>query len=78
MLFGPILLDLQGFYESPLDKTRWKSFMQIMRAMIYLSIIVGDCVIFLRLPLISRSLPLLFVIIVTAVLLTKERIIAGA
>jgi exopolysaccharide biosynthesis polyprenyl glycosylphosphotransferase len=77
MLFGPILLDLQGFYESPLDKTRWKSFMQIMRAMIYLSIIVGACVIFLRLPLISRSLPLLFVVIATAVLLTKERIIAG-
>ena len=25
MLFGPILLDLQGFYNSPLDKTRWKS-----------------------------------------------------
>jgi uncharacterized membrane protein len=52
--------------------------MQIMRAMIYLSIIVGACVIFLHLPLISWSLPLLFVIIVTAVLLTKERIIAGA
>ena len=75
MLFGPILLDLQGFYESPLDKTMWKSFRQIMRAMIYLSIIVGACVIFLRFPLISRSLPLLFVIIATAMLLIKERII---
>jgi len=76
MLFGPILLDLQGFYESPLDKTRWKSFIQIMRAMIYLSIIVGACVVFLRLPLVSRSVPILFAIIGTAVLLIKERIIA--
>ena len=76
MLFGPILLDLQGFYQSPLDKTRWKSFVQIMRAMIYLSIIVGACVVFLRLPLVSRSVPLLFAVIAAAVLLGKERIIA--
>jgi exopolysaccharide biosynthesis polyprenyl glycosylphosphotransferase len=77
MLFGPILLDLQGFYESPLDKPKWKSFVQIMRAMIYLSIIVGACVVFLRLPLLSRSLPILFSLLATAVLLIKERIIAG-
>lgn len=75
MLFGPVLLDLQGFYESPIDKTKWKSFVQIIRAMIYLSIIVSGCVIFLRLPLVSRSLPLIFMVIVTAVLLIKERII---
>src|SRR5262249_13722651 len=51
MPFGPVLLDLQGFYESPLNKTNWKSFMQIVRAMIGLSIIVSACVIFLRRPL---------------------------
>src|SRR5437016_5140166 len=66
MLFGPVLLDLQGFYQSPIDKTKWKSFVQIIRAMIYLSIIVSGCVIFLRLPLVSRSLPLIFMVIVTA------------
>src|SRR4051812_5065460 len=43
MLFGPILLDLQGFYNSPLDKTRLKSFSQIFRAMIYLGVIVSAC-----------------------------------
>jgi exopolysaccharide biosynthesis polyprenyl glycosylphosphotransferase len=77
MLFGPILLDLQGFYESPLDKTKGKSVIQIMRAMIYLSIIVGACVVFLRLPLLSRSLPILFVVLAAIVLLIKERIIAA-
>src|SRR5207253_3235856 len=75
MPFGPILLDLQGFYESPLSKTTWKSFVQIVRAMIYLSIMVSACVIFLRLPLASRSVALLFILIGTLVLLVKERII---
>src|ERR1700675_3479840 len=77
MLFGPILLDLQWFYESPFDKTKWKSFVQIVRAMIYLSIIVSACVIFLRLPLASRTVPLLFMLIGTLVLLAKERLIAA-
>jgi exopolysaccharide biosynthesis polyprenyl glycosylphosphotransferase len=75
MIFGPILLDLQGFYESPIDKTKGKSFAQVMRAMIYLSIIVSACVIFLRLPLANRSVPLLFICIGTGILLVKERII---
>ena len=48
MPFGPIILDLQGFYRSPLNKTLWKSFVQILRTMIYLSIMVSGCVIFLR------------------------------
>ena len=75
MLFGPILLDLQGFYGSPIDKTRRKSLGQIFRAMIYLGVIVGACVIFLRLPLANRSVPILFGLIAIAALLIKERII---
>ena len=74
MPFGPILLDLQAFYQTPLTKTTWKSFVQILRAMIYLSIVVSVCVIFLRLPLPNRSVPLLFILIATLVLLIKERI----
>jgi exopolysaccharide biosynthesis polyprenyl glycosylphosphotransferase len=74
MLFGPILLDLQGFYESPFEKSKWKSLVQIARAMIYLSIIVSACVIFLRLPLVSRSMPLMFIALATGVLLAKERL----
>lgn len=77
MPFGPILLDLQGFYQSPLNKTQWKSIVQIIRAMIGLSIIVSGCVIFLRLPLSNRSVPLLFVLIGTLVLLMKERLIVA-
>src|SRR2546423_10804129 len=77
MVFGPILLDLQDFYQSPLNKTKWRSIVQIMRAMIGLSIIVSACVIFLRLPLANRTVPMLFILIGTVVLLTKERLIAA-
>jgi exopolysaccharide biosynthesis polyprenyl glycosylphosphotransferase len=78
MPFGPILLDLQGFYQSPITKTKWKSFIQIVQTMVYLSIIVSACVIFLRLPLAARSVPLLFMAIAAAALLIKERIIIAA
>src|SRR5436190_1083321 len=73
--FGPIFLDLQGFYQSPFNKTVGKSFVQVVRSMFYLSILVSACVIFLRLPLTSRAVPLLFILIATALLLLKERII---
>jgi exopolysaccharide biosynthesis polyprenyl glycosylphosphotransferase len=75
MPFGPIILDLQGFYQSPFNKTLWKSFVQITRTMIYLSILVSVCVIFLRLPLTSRAVPLLFILIATSSLCLKERLI---
>jgi hypothetical protein len=37
MPFGPIMLDLQGFYQSPLNKSPWRSFVQIMCAMLGLA-----------------------------------------
>ena len=77
MMFGPIFLELQGFYESPLNKTLWKSVVQVIRAMIGLSIVVSACVIFVRLPLVNRTVPLLFIGIGTGVLLLKERIIVA-
>lgn len=77
MPFGPIFLDLQGFYQSPFNKTLGKSFIQIVRTMFYLSIMVSACVIFLRLPLTSRAVPLLFIVLATVALLLKERLIVG-
>ncbi len=75
MPFGPLLLDLQGFYQSRLAKTLWVSFLQVLRAMIYLSIMVSACMIFLRMP--NRSFPLIFLPIATTVLFLKERIVAN-
>lgn len=78
MPFGPVLLDLQGFYQSPLTKSKWKSFIQVMQVMIYLSIMASAGVIFLRLSLTARSVPLLFIVVATVFLLVKERIIVAA
>lgn len=77
MPFGPILLDLQSFYQSPLNKTVFRSIVQIARAMIGLSIIVSACVIFLKFPMANRSVPLLFILIGTIALVVKERLIAA-
>lgn len=74
MLFGPVLLELQGFYQSPINRTKWKTLQQIARAMIPLSIIAGACVIFLRQPLYNRTVPIFFILITAMLLLAKEQI----
>jgi len=68
---------ISRFYQSPFNKTLGKSFVQIVRTMFYLSIMVSACVIFLRLPLTSRAVPLLFIVLATVALLLKERLIVG-
>jgi exopolysaccharide biosynthesis polyprenyl glycosylphosphotransferase len=77
MLFGPILLELQGFYQSPINRTKWKTLEQIARAMIALSIVVGACVIFLKQPLYNRTVPIFFILIATCLLLLKEQIVVS-
>jgi len=39
MPFGPLLLDLQGFYNFPLQKTFLKSFSQIAQALLWLCLL---------------------------------------
>ena len=73
MPLGPIMLDLQGFYQPPLNKSLWCSFLQILRAMLGCIIAVSSCSLFLRSPLQNRTVPLLFITIATIGLLTKER-----
>lgn len=74
MLFGPILLELQGFYQSPINRSKWKTLEQIVRAMIAMSIIVGACVIFLKQPLYNRTVPIFFSLIATLLLLAREQV----
>ncbi len=74
MPFGPFLLELQGYYAYPLEKTLWKSLDQIMRAGIWLVVIIGAAVIFLRLEVPSRSVLILFCLLAPVALLVKERL----
>jgi exopolysaccharide biosynthesis polyprenyl glycosylphosphotransferase len=74
MPFGPFLLEMQGYYAHPLEKTIWKSLEQMMRAGLWLGLILGGAVIFLRLSVPSRSVLILFVLLAPVVLLAKERV----
>jgi exopolysaccharide biosynthesis polyprenyl glycosylphosphotransferase len=76
MPFGPFLLELQGYYAHPLEKTVWKSLHQIARAGIWLGLIIGGAVIFLRLSVPSRSVLILFCLAAPAALIFKERVYA--
>jgi exopolysaccharide biosynthesis polyprenyl glycosylphosphotransferase len=74
MPFGPLFLDLNGFYLFPLQKSILKSTGQIARAMFWLGVLIAACTVFLRLNVNSRSVLILFALVGLVVLLAKERI----
>lgn len=74
MPFGPFLLELQGYYTYPLEKTILKSLHQIARAGVWLGLLLGAAVIFLRLEIPSRSVLILFCLLAPTTLILKERL----
>lgn len=74
MPFGPIILDMQGYYSHILQKTVRKSLMQILNSAFWLCLLLAVCVIFLRLEVPSRAVLIIFGVMVVAVLLIRERI----
>ncbi len=74
MPFGPFLLELQGYYTYPLEKPLWRSLEQIARAGLWLGLLIGASVIFLRLTVPSRSVLILFCTLAPIALLLKERL----
>lgn len=76
-LFGPLLLEMQGFYQYPLDKTLRRSLRQISHAAIWLGLIIGACVVFLKLSMPSRSTFVLFMLLAPLGLLARERVYAN-
>ncbi|MEI7863740.1 MAG: sugar transferase [Chthoniobacterales bacterium] len=73
-LFGPLLLEMQGFYQYPLEKSLARSFRQIAYAGVWLGLLLGACVVFLRLGIPSRSAFLLFIAIAPMCLLLREAV----
>lgn len=76
MPFGPLLLEMQGFYSHPMDKTVVKSIEQVIRAGFWLMLMFGVAAVFLRLTVPSRSVLLLFAILAPTVLVVKDRLMA--
>lgn len=72
--FGPIVLELQGFYTNPMAKTLGKSLAQIARAIFWLGLLIAACSYFLRLEVPSRAVMPLFVVVAGAMLLVRERV----
>ena len=75
MPFGPLMLELQGFYEHPLQKQSWRTLGKLIRAFCWLAFLVGLSVMFLRLELPSRSVLILFVVLGAGFLLAKDRLL---
>ena len=73
MPFGPFLLELQGYYNYPLEKTTVRSFQQIARAGLWMGLMLAAAVIFLRQEIPSRSVLILFACIAPVALVCKER-----
>ncbi|MFV0336982.1 MAG: sugar transferase [Chthoniobacterales bacterium] len=71
---GPVLLEFQGFYAFLLEKKIYRSFPQILIAMIWLGFILGVCVIFFKFEVPSRTALLLFFVSLPVVLLLRERV----
>ncbi len=72
MPFGPLMLEVQGFYQHPLQKNPLRSLSQILRSLVWMGLLVGVCVMFLRLALPSRAVLILFVVLGTLLLLGKD------
>ncbi len=72
--FAPLILEWQGFYQSPLLKSWKRSLGQLLRGMLWMGLLIAACVIFLRVPIPSRSVLLMFAVIACAFLLVKERL----
>lgn len=57
---SPIVLEFQGFYNHPLRKKSGESLWQVTVSLVWLALILGLCVIFLKWSAQSRSVILLF------------------
>jgi len=73
MPFGPFMLEMQGFYKYPLEKTVWKSLRQIVAAGFWLFVLLSSAVIFFRLDVPSRSVLILFGMFAPLALVFRER-----
>jgi exopolysaccharide biosynthesis polyprenyl glycosylphosphotransferase len=73
MPFGPIILEMQGFYSHVLQKTVWKSTVQLCRAGLVLGLLIAASAFFFRYDFPSRAVMLIFAPLALALLLMRER-----
>ena len=74
MPFGPIILELQGYYAHLLHKSLPRSIGQLGRTAFWLGLLIAASAYFLKLDVPSRAVMPLFALFAAAALLTRERI----
>ena len=73
MPFGPIMLEMQGFYTHILQKTFIKTFEQIARAAFWLCVLVAVCAFFFKLEIPSRAVVLIYAALAVPALYAREK-----
>ena len=71
---GPLILEVQGFYTHPLQKTLGRSLEQLARTAFWLGLLIAAASYFFRLEVPSRAVMPLFLVIGGGALLVRERI----
>ncbi len=74
MPFGPIILELQGFYSHLLHKSLRRSLGHLGRTAFWLGLIIAAASYFLKLDVPSRAVMPLFAVLAAGALLARERI----
>ncbi len=70
--FTPVILEMFGYYEHPLQKTIWRSVRQLGQALIVIGVVIGGCVVFFKWGAQSRIVLGMLIFIGGGVLLIKE------
>jgi len=72
--FGPVALELEGFYGTAMRKPLARSFKQMLRAAVWVGLLIAACSYFLQVTVPSRAVMPLFAIFGSLTLLIRERI----
>jgi exopolysaccharide biosynthesis polyprenyl glycosylphosphotransferase len=75
MPLGPLLLEFQGFYRFPLQRSALESFRQIVQALFWLGVLIAGCAFLFKFDIHSRAVLLLFGLISTALLLIRDQVV---
>lgn len=72
--FTPLVLEYLGFYFDALQKSVWDSIRQMGQALVYVGVVIGGAVIFLKMDPESRAVLLIFAVMAGGALLLRERV----
>lgn len=74
MPFGPIILELQGFYTAQLQRSVHRSLLIVIRSGALLFLLIAACAFFFKLEIPSRAVLLIFATLAVPGLLARERL----